>query len=107
MTMTQRMHLVGPVSERDHSQGAATAAVTLVQYGDYECPYTRRSRRIFRAAYAAVCVERRRSLSTASSIQDPGSRKHCWLHSKKRARPSSITPSWRAHSGILIGLLVP
>jgi protein-disulfide isomerase len=31
------------VSERDHSQGPATAAVTLVQYGDYECPYTRRS----------------------------------------------------------------
>ena len=47
--MTQRMHLVGPVSERDHSQGAATAAVTLVQYGDYECPYTRRSTTIVRA----------------------------------------------------------
>jgi protein-disulfide isomerase len=31
------------VSERDHTQGLATAAVTLVQYGDYECPYTRRS----------------------------------------------------------------
>src|SRR2546425_11667494 len=42
-TMTQGKHLVGPVSERDHSQGPATAAVTLVQYGDYECPYTRQS----------------------------------------------------------------
>jgi len=31
------------VSERDHSQGPATAAITLVQYGDYECPYTRQS----------------------------------------------------------------
>ena len=47
--MTQRMHLVGPVSERDHSQGPATAAVTLVQYGDYECPYTRQSTTIVRA----------------------------------------------------------
>jgi protein-disulfide isomerase len=25
--------------ERDHSQGAVSATVTLVQYGDYECPY--------------------------------------------------------------------
>jgi len=25
--------------DRDHIQGPATAAVTLVQYGDYECPY--------------------------------------------------------------------
>jgi protein-disulfide isomerase len=48
MTMTQGKHLVVPVSERDHSQGPATAAVTLVQYGDYECPYTRQSTTIVR-----------------------------------------------------------
>src|SRR2546423_3832981 len=48
-TMTQRTHLAVPVSERDHHQGPATAAVTLVQYGDYECPYTRLSTTIVRA----------------------------------------------------------
>lgn len=42
--MTKRkeegMKLSFPVSEsRDHIQGLATAAVTLVEYGDYECPY--------------------------------------------------------------------
>jgi len=28
-----------PVAERDHIQGSATAPITLVEYGDYECPY--------------------------------------------------------------------
>ena len=29
------MMLIPPVSERDHAQGPATAAITLVEYGDY------------------------------------------------------------------------
>jgi protein-disulfide isomerase len=36
--------LATPISEEDHAQGPADAAITLVQYGDYECPYTRMSR---------------------------------------------------------------
>src|SRR5271168_4965227 len=28
-----------PVTESDHSQGSAHALVTLVEYGDYECPH--------------------------------------------------------------------
>jgi protein-disulfide isomerase len=31
--------LTVPVSDRDHIEGSADAAATLLEYGDYECPY--------------------------------------------------------------------
>jgi protein-disulfide isomerase len=36
-------HLVRPVTADDHGQGPENAPVTLVEYGDYECPYCGRA----------------------------------------------------------------
>src|SRR4051812_4203670 len=32
--------LVDPVTERDHRRGSLQAEVTVVEYGDYECPFS-------------------------------------------------------------------
>ncbi|MFQ5921623.1 MAG: Na+/H+ antiporter NhaA, partial [Anaerolineales bacterium] len=39
MSAESRIRLTPPVSDRDHAKGPKDSRVTLVQYGDYECPY--------------------------------------------------------------------
>jgi protein-disulfide isomerase len=43
VTMNTSAQLNPPVSDRDHAEGDAEAPVTLVEYGDYECPHCGRA----------------------------------------------------------------
>ncbi len=48
MTRPRGTRLTPPVGDGDRIRGAADAAITLVQYGDYDCPYTVRAHAVVR-----------------------------------------------------------
>jgi protein-disulfide isomerase len=54
MTSPAQSRLIKPVTESDHIRGPATALVTLVEYGDYQCPFCGRAHPIIEALREAM-----------------------------------------------------
>lgn len=50
---------IPPLAADDHVQGTGTSAVTLVEYGDYQCPYCGEAYPVLKAAQRAMGAELR------------------------------------------------
>lgn len=48
------MSLAIPVNENDHIQGTTDAPATLVEYGDYQCPYCKAAYSVIKEVQAAL-----------------------------------------------------
>jgi protein-disulfide isomerase len=54
MTTVASTILILPVTSRDHLRGPASAAVTLVGYGDYACPHSNQARFVVKQLLGAL-----------------------------------------------------
>jgi protein-disulfide isomerase len=83
--------LVVPVNESDHVLGPPNAPVTMVEYGDYQCPYCRAAHPIVAAVRARMGDQLRfafrhfplttihpHAQSAAEAAEAAGARNHFW-----------------------------
>ncbi|HUP56555.1 MAG TPA: thioredoxin domain-containing protein [Bdellovibrionota bacterium] len=113
--------LKAPVGARDHAIGPADASVTLVEYGDYECPYCGEAYGIVRAVIGAMGPRLRYvfrnfplteihedAMAAALAAEAAGAQGRFWeMHSKIFENQESLDPAdFIAHAEQL-GLDVP
>jgi hypothetical protein len=110
-TMSNTPRLAIPVNESDHPIGPASAAVTVINYGDYQCPDCHRRHREIQKAVVELSSTVRfiyrhfRSLKFTRTLYVP-------LKQSRRLRPRAsfgkcIAYSFQAHLLFTNVILVP
>lgn len=116
--MNESATLKPPVSTRDHSAGGLDAPVTLVEYGDYQCPYCgavhpvirrlqkalgKRLRFIFRNfplvqahPYALMAAE----TAEAAALQGKFWEMHDFIFENQESLAPEILPAWANELGL-------
>ena len=69
--------LAEPITEQDHLLGPADAPITLIEYGDYECPHL--------------------ALVQTEEVHDAINLVAVWLHAQHRVSPSTDVLDSRMH----------
>jgi protein-disulfide isomerase len=116
--MNESATLTPPVSARDHAEGLADAPVTLVEYGDYQCPYCgaaypvvkqlqealgKRLRFVFRNfpltqahPYALIAAE----AAEAAALQGKFWEMHDLIYENQDELDPGILPAWAESTGL-------
>ena len=116
--MNESATLTPPVSARDHAEGPANAPATLVEYGDYECPYCgaaypviknlqaafrQKLRFVFRNfpltqahPYALVAAE----AAEAAAVQGKFWKMHDFIYEHQDDLEPDILPAWAEEVGL-------
>jgi protein-disulfide isomerase len=116
--MNESATLTPPVSARDHAQGPADAILTLVEFGDYQCPYCgaaypevkrvqkslgKKLRFVFRNfpltqahPYALIAAE----AAEAAALQGKFWEMHDLIYENQDSLEPDILPSWAEQVGL-------
>ena len=116
--MDKSATLIQPVSANDHTEGPAGAPLTLVEYGDYQCPYCgaaypvvkrlqkrlgKKLRFVFRNfpltqahPYALIAAE----AAEAAALQGKFWEMHDLLFEEQALLEPEIIPSWAKRTGL-------
>ena len=116
--MNESPTLTPPVSARDHAQGPANAPLTLVEYGDYQCPYCgaaypvvkqlqkafgKKLRFVFRNfpltqahPYALIAAE----AAEAAALQGKFWEMHDLIYERQEILEADILPRWAQEVGL-------